>query len=128
MESSERAREQRIAAEAEPEILESLGRGDDAMDVAEAIAGEYGIDEIKAYRWVVYIDEKRQKRRKRLAGITLGLTWLGVTAVLVGVIGLLFVTVTTLWVILVVVGAVVAVPSLLFALFSQRIAYRKRSF
>lgn len=126
MNSSERAREQRIAAEAEPEILESLAAGEELMDVAEAVARNHGIDEIKAYRWVVYIDEKRQKQRKRIAGIGLAFTWLGAILLLVGVMGVIFVAATAAWLAAIVVGGVVAIPSLTLALLSRKIAYSGR--
>ena len=125
MDSSEREREQRIAAEAEPEILDALARGTELQEVAETIARRYGIDEIKAYRWSAYIDESRQKKRRRLAGIALAVTWLGTIAAVVGVAALIFVATTLVWTVLTVIGALLAVPALIVALFARRIAYRR---
>lgn len=125
MSSSEREREQRIAAEAEPEIIRALGEGRELQEIAGEIAGRYEIDEIKAYRWVTYIDQRYQRRRKRIALTALSIMWVGAIALVVGVVALLFVASTLVWVLLTGIGALLAVPALTIALLARRIAYRR---
>ena len=128
MESEERRREQKIAAAAEPEILDALGRGMEPEDVARRVAESHGIDEVKAYRWTVYIDEQRKSRRKRIAFPALAAAWLGVIGVAVGTLALLFawtVASTIFWILLIVVGAAIGLPGLIVALLARKMAYRK---
>ena len=128
MDREEREREQRIAAETEPEIREALARGEEARSVAERIASRHGIEELKAYRWVSYIDEEHQKRRRRLAGLALTIMWIGAVAAAVGVGALIFAATALVWIFVAAGGAILAVPALIVALFSRRIAYRRRFF
>ncbi len=125
MSSSEREREQRIAAEAEPEIIRALGEGRELQEIAGEIAGRYEIDEIKAYRWVTYIDQRYQRRRKRIALTALSIMWVGAIALVVGVVALLFVASTLVWVVVTGIGALLTVPALTIALLARRIAYRR---
>lgn len=126
MSSSEREREQRIAAKAEPEIVEALGKGRELQAVAEEISGRYEIDQLKAYRWASYIDERFQKRKKRIAVIALSVMWIGAAAAVVGVTALLFVASTVIWALVTGIGALFAIPALVVALLSRQIAYRRR--
>lgn len=125
MSSSQREREQRIAEEAEPVILEALARGRELREVAEEVARRWEIDEIKAYRWAAYIDERHQRTRRRIAMISLSITWLGAIAAVAGAAALLFVTTTVAWVVLTGAGLLLAIPALLVALLARRIAYRR---
>lgn len=128
MNSEEREREQRLAAEAEPMILEGLRNGSEPREVSQMVAEELGVDEVKAYRWTMYIDEKRQKRRKRIAVVALSITWLGAIGAGVGVAALLLawaVAGTLFWSIVIGAGLIIALPALAIALLARRIAYRK---
>ncbi|MFW6337661.1 MAG: hypothetical protein ACOC25_01945 [Alkalispirochaetaceae bacterium] len=125
MGSSEREREQRIAAEAEPEIVRALAEGRELREIAEEIARRYELDEIKAYRWSSYIDQRYQKRRKRIALIALSIMWAGAIALMVGVVALLFIATTVVWAVVTGIGALVALPALIVALLARRIAYRR---
>lgn len=127
MSSSERERERRIAAEVEPLILEALSQGRELREVAEEVAHRYELDEVKAYRWTSYIDESRQKRRKRIALVALGVTWLGAIATVAGVVALLFVATTAAWILVTGLGLLFAIPGLIVALFARKIAYRRSS-
>lgn len=125
MSSSEREREQRIAAEAEPEIIEALGDGRELQEVAEEIAERYGLDEIKAYRWTSYIDERYRKRKNRIALIAVSIMWFGAIVLVVGVVALLFVASTILWGVIAGLGALIALPAVIIAFLSRKIAYRR---
>jgi uncharacterized membrane protein len=125
MSSSEREREQRIAREAEPMILDALAEGRETREVAEEVARRYEIDEVKAYRWTHYIEEGQQKTRKRIALTALGVTWLGAIAAVVGGVALIFVATTVVWFVVTGVGILLALPALLVATLARKIAYRK---
>ena len=125
MSRNDREREQRIAQEAEPVILELLARGRELREVAEEVARRWEIDEIKAYRWASFIDERQQKRRRRIALSALSLTWLGAIGAAIGAAALLFVATTVAWFVVTGAGLLLAIPALLVALLARRIAYRR---
>ncbi len=124
MDAEEREREQRIAAEAEPRIVEALGRGEEPRSIAERLAAEYEIEEVKAYRWTYYIDERYQRRRRAFLLVSLTLMWLGAITVAVGLAAIIFAGVSSSWVTAVTLGGVVMIPALLAAVFARRIVYR----
>ena len=126
MDADQREKEQEIASQAEPRIVEALGTGEEPREIAERIASEYGIDGVKAYRWVYYIDERYQKKRRLLLSVALTVMWIGAIGTAVGLGAILFTAVTTAWIITIVLGVVIALPALLVALKARRIVYRRK--
>lgn len=126
MDAQQRQREQEIAAQVEPQIVEALGNGEEPRTVASRIAAEYEIDEVKAYRWAYYIDERYQKKRRVLLAFALTAMWIGAIAVAVGLGVIIFAAVTTAWIVTISLGALVALPALLVALLARRIVYRPK--
>lgn len=75
--SDERRREQQLADEARPLILAQLRERAEPVEIARDIARRLSVDETKAYRWVSYIGEDFESRRRRIAAIGLAMLWPG---------------------------------------------------
>ncbi len=82
--SDERRREQALADEARPLILAQLRERVEPVDIARDIAGRLSVDETKAYRWVSYIAEDFEARRRRIAAIGLSMLWPGMLTLVGG--------------------------------------------
>lgn len=121
---SELRRDQELAARARPLILEQLRSGREPLQVSSQVAGRFGVDETKAYRWVAYISEDFERRRRRIAVVGLTLLWLGVLAAVAGAVVWLFgvrAPGIPYWVLGVVIGLPVAGAGLIVSLASRRL-------
>jgi hypothetical protein len=86
----QRAREAQAAKEALPHMLEGLRANEEALTIAHAEAERTGLELKKVYRWVEYVAEEFEKRRKRHAIRGAVLLWSGFAAVVVSAALLLF--------------------------------------
>lgn len=77
-------RDQARAEAARPAILEWLREGREALDVAREVSERFDVEETQAYRWVAYIAEDFERRRRRIALIGLSLLWPGMLVLVVG--------------------------------------------
>jgi hypothetical protein len=83
-------RDQARAQAARPAILAWLRTGREPLDVARDVAHRFEVEEKQAYRWVAYIAEDFERRRRRIAVAGLALLWPGMLALAGGVILSLF--------------------------------------
>lgn len=82
--SDERRREQELADEARPLILARLRERAEPVEIGREIARRLSVDETKAYRWVSYIAEDFEARRRRIAAIGLAMLWPGMLTLATG--------------------------------------------
>ncbi|HKJ85020.1 MAG TPA: hypothetical protein VKA06_03035 [Spirochaetia bacterium] len=75
--SDERRREQELADQARPLILAELRERGEPVEIAREVAQRLSVDETKAYRWVSYIAEDFEARRRRIAALGLAMLWPG---------------------------------------------------
>ncbi|MFW5844445.1 MAG: hypothetical protein ACOCW6_11000 [Spirochaetota bacterium] len=90
-------KERRLAALAEkllPEIVEGLRRGDAALEIARRLEkrgpdqGDADADLKTLYRWVMFVEERLEKKRRRVGILAAVLLWVGFFGLLAGVLGL----------------------------------------
>ncbi len=90
-------KERRLAALAErllPEIVEGLRRGDAALKIAQSLDegrlddGNTDADLKTLYRWVMFVEERLEKKRRRVGVLAAVLLWVGFLGLLAGVLGL----------------------------------------
>ncbi|MFW5741790.1 MAG: hypothetical protein ACOC2D_00820 [Spirochaetota bacterium] len=77
-------RDQERAQAARPAILERLREGREPLEVSHEVSERFDVDASKAYRWVAYIAEDFQRRRRRVAFIGLSLLWPGMLMLVAG--------------------------------------------
>ncbi len=77
-------RDEARADAARPAILEWLREGREALDVAREVSERFDVEERQAYRWVAYIAEDFERRRRRIAFIGLALLWPGMLVLVAG--------------------------------------------
>jgi hypothetical protein len=83
--SDEIRREQELAQEVRPIIVEGLRRGEEPVRIAEKLTTGFPVDSKKAYRWVVYVAEQFEARRARLGLLGLLLLWPGTIVLVLGI-------------------------------------------
>lgn len=121
----QRERDARIAREAVPEAIEALRQGSESLSIATRISEKHDLDPRKAYKWVEFIEQRFEARRRRLARRSAGLMWLGIVLVLAGGGGLLaryYAVAVPLWtgIALLAVGIPLAVSGILRGLSVRR--------
>jgi hypothetical protein len=84
--SEEIRRDQELAEQARPRILEGLRNDEELLVIAERVAGELDVDGTKAYRWVAFIAEEYEAARRRVSSLGLVLLWAGVLVLVAGVV------------------------------------------
>ena len=84
--SEEIRRDQELAEQARPGILEGLRNDEELLAIAERVAGELDVDGTKAYRWVAFIAEEYEAARRRVGLLGLTLLWAGVLVLVAGVV------------------------------------------
>lgn len=82
--SEEIRRDQELAEQARPVILEGLRNREENLSIAGRVADELEVEHTKAYRWVAYIAEEYEAARKRVSLVGLALLWIGVLALVAG--------------------------------------------
>lgn len=80
----QRERDARIARQAVPEVIEALRAGQESLSIATAMAEKHDLDSRKAYKWVEYLEQRFEARRRRLARRSAGLMWMGIVMLLTG--------------------------------------------
>jgi hypothetical protein len=89
-------KERRLASLAEgliPDIVEGLRRGDPALKVAQSLEAHDlaqqnpDVDLKTLYRWVMFVEERLEKKRRRVGVLAAALLWVGFLALLAGVAG-----------------------------------------
>ncbi len=85
-------KERRLASLAErliPDIVEGLRRGDAAVEIAQRLDDRNpGVDLKTLYRWVMFVEERLEKKRRRVGVLAAVLLWVGFLALLAGVVGM----------------------------------------
>lgn len=77
-------RDQARADAARPAILEWLREGREPLDVSREVSERFDVEETQAYRWVAYIAEDFERRRRRIAFVGLSLLWPGMLVLVAG--------------------------------------------
>ncbi len=78
--------DQERALAARGDIVSALRAGTDPREITRAVSERFGVDETKAYRWVMYTEQEYERNRRRVATAGLILLWAGVLVVVVGVV------------------------------------------
>lgn len=79
-------RDQARAEAARPAILEWLRSGAEPLAISAEVATRFEVGEEQAYRWVAYIAEDFERRRKRIGVLGLVLIWSGAIIAVAGVV------------------------------------------
>ena len=77
-------RDQERAEAARPAILQWLREGREPLEVAREVSERFDVEEKQAYRWVAYIAEDFERRRRRVAVAGLSLLWPGMLVLVAG--------------------------------------------
>ena len=77
--------EQERALEAREEIVQALRLSTDTREISQTVAERYGVDDRKAYRWVMYTEQEYERNRRRIAVGGLILLWVGIILLVAGV-------------------------------------------
>jgi hypothetical protein len=77
--------DQRKANEARAQIVGGLRERRDVREITTEVAAAFGVDETKAYRWVMYAEQEYERSRRRVAATGLSLLWVGVLLAAAGV-------------------------------------------
>lgn len=86
MNRSEQIRhDQEIAAAARPVIIDHLCNRRDPAWIGRQISQQFAVEQVKAFRWVQYIDEEYQRVRRRVVNRALAVIWGGTLIALAGV-------------------------------------------
>lgn len=104
--SEEIRREQEIAAEARPFILEQLRAKREPLEIGQAVSERWGVDGRLSYRWAQYITEDFFGQKKKYVAIGLVMIWIGALVAAAGVVLTLFSILASipLWIIGLAVG------------------------
>ncbi len=90
-------KERRLAALTErllPEMVEGLRRGDAALTIAQSLDerrlddGNTDVDLKTLYRWVKFVEERLEKKRRRVGVLAAVLLWVGFLALGAGAVGM----------------------------------------
>ena len=71
-------------------ILDALRAGREPLDIAADVSGRFDVDAQKSYRWVSFIAEDFETRRRRIAAVGIGLLWPGALLLSTGLVLSLF--------------------------------------
>lgn len=122
--SEEIRRDQELAEQARPRIIEALRDRREPLDIAREVGTQLDVDERKAYRWVAYIAEDFERRRKRIGVMGLLLLWPGmivlVGGALLSLFGIAF-GALALWLIGLIVGVPLTVAGAVIAFGARRL-------
>ena len=114
-------RDQELSDMVRPQILAALRDGDEPLAISAQLASEHGIDERKAYRWVLYSSETFEKRRRRIQALGLLGLWTGVLGASVTILLTIFTDASSAWITGVASGLPLAVAGAVVSARSRRL-------
>lgn len=83
-------RRARLAEELLPEIVQGLQRGEEALKIAQRLSDAAGADappeaDLKTiYRWVTIVEERLERKRRRVGVLAAALLWVGFLGIAAG--------------------------------------------
>jgi hypothetical protein len=78
--------DQERALAARGDIVRALRERQDPREITGTVAERFDVDEMKAYRWVMYTEQEYERNRRRIATAGLILLWTGVLIAAAGVV------------------------------------------
>ena len=126
----QRRRDAEKSAQALPKIVEGLRQGQEPVHIGRDIAGEFDVEQTKAFRWVQIVAERYESQRRRIAVLGTVLIWIGAATAAAGlVLAVLGATVPSVvpgllpgYLVLVVLGALVLGGGLWLGVRAPRLA------
>ena len=120
------------AQAARPTILAGLRAGEELLSISKRVSEDHDVEEKKAYKWVTITDEEFTRRKKLVSTLGLLVLWLGALTVVSGLVMLVIgfeapgLFGLSLFLTLVVAGAVLMVPGVVLSLLAVKLVFRLR--
>lgn len=122
--SEEIQRDQELAERARPLIIDGLRARREPLHIAREVGTQLDVDERKAYRWVAYIAEDFERRRRRIGVTGLLMLWPGMIVLVGGPLLSLFgiaLGAVSLWLLGVVVGVPLTIAGAFISFGARRL-------